>query len=269
MQKSLNLIAISVLLITLSLSGCTFLKPKGNNTNTQSQTIPPFQVSQSHKSFTSGLAKSQATKGNSYQGKWIFTILQKDRQLLKGIVVNKSSYDAQKKQSVITAKINSSSIPPEEVVYAGFTSLDANGGYDVITNNANSRHALTNFQVKGNRLKWSLIYQSPEDVNKLFSQKMLFHTDAQYDPNGDVLIGATSFGMQMLFTEVDERGNKVAYRRSLVPMGSYRWQATRISDADFAELAQPNSYNEKLPQYSLGIDTSTPEIRKYMFAKTQ
>ena len=264
-----NIKTLFGILLVFGLMGCNSKAPQPK-VSPEAQKVG-FQIYPTHKTFVSGLingssniSQKEAPKGNSYQGKWIFTILKKDRKLLPGMVVRKTSFHGTK---VITGdKVDPASIPSEAVVYAGFMSLDANGGYDIISNAANSKQALEAFKVDGNKLKWSLIYK-PDGKSKLFNQKMLFHTDAVYDPISDSIKGVTSFGMQMIFVEGDQNGKKVAYRKSLIPMGVYTWQATRLSDNAFDELTKEGSFNANLPQYSVGLDTTDKNIQKYMFAK--
>lgn len=194
--------------------------------------------------------------GNSWKGKWLFTIVNKDRTLAEGTVITKAQFDPIKKDIFPGEKVNPTSLTKDQVVYVGFTSLDEGVGYDVITNNKNAKMPLSGIKADGNKLQWTLNYEGDPKA-KLFNQAMIFKTNANYNPGSDELVGETEFGMNY------KSDKKTVY----VPMGSYVWHASRISDYNFKALTNPGEFRADFPQYLVGIDSSDPKISKLLFDK--
>ncbi len=246
---------ISILFLAGLMAGCS----------QQNNTITPKDLSSQHIGQVSQLIKSPIAKGNSWKGNWAFTILNKDRQLKEGIVVNKAKFNAKINEIKPGERISASSIPADSVVYVGFTSLeDESHGYDIITNYQNQKMPLSDIKVNGNNLEWSIKYKADTKSKSPFHDDMLYATKAQYDPTRDILQGQTTFGMNFKYID-GSQADKPKEKEKFIPMGSYNWQASRISTTDFQALTAAGKNSEKVPQYLIGIDTRNPAIEKILY----
>jgi hypothetical protein len=198
---------------------------------------------------TKAIRARKEAKGDSWKGKWMFTVRQKDRHLEQGTLLVKADYNPDLRTMYPGSSVDISDIKANEIVYVGFTSLNEGPqGFDIITNDLNRKRNLSDIKVKGNNLSWTL---SSGGESQLFTIPMVFKTKAQYHPGIDKLNGTTEFGMNYTyFDKGDLKKTKIKY----VKMGDYVWEASRISDYSFKEFTKPGVFNSELPMYFVGVN---------------
>lgn len=218
------------------------------------------------KQAVSKIIKSPAQKGKSYEGTWLYTVVQKNRNLLSGNKIFKVSQNQKRVREVVKPE----SIAPDEVVYIGYIKLNKNDGFEVLTNNFNSIDRFQDLKTNGNNLTWNTNYKlkpSSKD-DDIDDNAVIKRTSATYNAQEDSLSGTTetSYLLHPFKTVKEGRVMKVLGPDKIEPMfdktkkqrevaaATYSWKAIRISESDFNSLAKTGEINTTgLPQYKVGL----------------
>ncbi|MDX1918010.1 MAG: hypothetical protein SFT81_02555 [Candidatus Caenarcaniphilales bacterium] len=261
MNKFLQRFSFLWPILLICISSCTTTDNQPKTTQEESTSISQeslINLSGEEEEFKSlldaykGITKlEEPPKGQNWQGKWFFTIQQKDRHLNPGMVISYALLDT--KTNTILAntdrEVKPELISPEKVVYVGLTELGEKESYDIITNARNKRLPLKLTKVDSNNLEWELLYDGSAGGSLQSSQ--IFKTKATYNPSDDTLSGKTEFALMKTVGDNEYK---------LIPMGYYEWKAMRINDEAFNSLGKEGNVDKRLPIYLVGVNTQAPEI---------
>jgi hypothetical protein len=251
-QSSLVLAFCSVFTV-LSLTSCKNSPDSKTATSSASQ-----RLSAAHQAILKKGALKQADKGNSFKGRWIFTVnaepgtKPKDYTVLsKNILDDKGAF--QKSQTVKPEDLKAG-----DFLHAGFITLEEGGkGYD-LTGYGKVKIPYTGLQQTENKLRWDFTWiPVAADKREFYAQE--FHREAVYDPTTDTISGSCSSVIYKLVPGSNGKSTTV-----VLPVGNYNWQASRLSEEDFQKMANSGKRSPALPnaEFTVYVNNEHPKIKE-------
>lgn len=255
-MKALSLIILFSFFI-VSCSGESVYKLKRNPNETS-------EVSSRQKEIIEKIAQNPPPKANSPLGYWMFFVFAKDGHKLKGYTDLIRSNLSNTGEVLSSEVVDESKLNKEDFLHAGFIFLGKgegpNGrlfGYDT-TGYGKVIIPYYNLISRGNsEYEWDFTW-IPGKLDKRKFKFERFHRIAKYDAKNDVLYGTVDI---YLAEDIVDKGKR---KEVEIPLGSYVWKASRLSEQDFQRINSTGKRDPNLPQveHVIALKKNDPTVKK-------